>query len=459
MDGHASRIALLAATLALLAPAMAGCVGGDGGSSVPNSEAPGGNRTETENGTGSEAGQRPHVHDRWTDPATGEDNLSEIMLVDTTVEIEPVDQSQPLLFQACEESRGLQNGRICLGWAELAPGTWPNEEPKVVPPATDRVEVTLTFSSDDFGGVDVYFQDRTSQGRWKMLTNASNGGPFGSGGETKTIPVGPKMRDDGHAEVSAWRFGLAPWGDPATGQSNGMVDVGQGEVDVTVVAYRSEGPLPLEPPHPTFWDQDDPPTDTYRIGTLDGSTDGYVQAGRATWEPGGGGSPKLSGQGLVWEISPGFRGQRMSSTEVPTKLEGTYADALVPPGAGLIAIPVRVSGSDVTGDAEICVRGRDVPGAGFSEAIILGECQPLEDGEFTIEKVLKGDETDSYYVNRSSGISHSRWTFYVQIRAGDLAGYPSAASFSGTVEADIFVTDRAEFERPAWADGTGDETA
>lgn len=459
VDGNVTRTALLVVTVALVVPAMAGCVGGDGGAPGPASEATGGNETATTNGTGSDAGQRPHVHDRWTNPATGEGNLSEIVLVETQLTIDPVNDSRPLLVEPCGQSRGFQNARTCLGWAEFTPGSWSNGKAKIVPPATDRVEITLTFSSDAFAGIDLYFKDRTSQGQWKMLTNASNDGPFEPGGETKTIPVGPRMRDDGHAEVSAWRFGIAPWGDPGTGGATGLVDVGRGEVEATVVAYRAEGPLPFEPPHPQFWDRDDPPTHVYRIGTLEGSTDGYAQAGRATWEPGSGSSPKLSGQGLVWEISPGFRGQRMSDTDVPTKLEGRYDDALVPPGARMIVVQVAISEAEARGDVQICVRGRDVPGEGFSRSVTLGECRDFGDGEFTIEEVLKGGQTDSYYVNRSSGISESRWTFYVQVRAGDLAGHPSAASFSGTVEADIFVTDRTRFETPTWADGSGNQTA
>lgn len=444
----------VAAALLMVSPALAGCVGGGGqGSSSPTPDASQTGSDDDTEAQANESVQRAHVHDRWRDPARGE-SVTEIVVAEGEHEIEPVDPSRPVPLQGCERQRQATEARTCLGWTELRPGEWAGGEPKVVPPGTDQLTATLTFSADDFAGIDLYFQHADSQGLWTRLTNASNGGPYAPGGDTRSIDVTLKMSDDGHAQVSRWAFGLAPWGDPVSDGATGLLDVGSGAVEVRIVAHRVEGQLPLEPAHPEFWSDGTPATDTYRIGSLEGATSQLIQAGRLTWEPQETGSPKLSGDGVVWRIPPGFHGQRMSDTATPTRLEGRYTDALVPPGTEMIAVTLEVGNASVSaGDAEVCVLGVDIPGEGFpggdrrSEAVI-GECQPFDDGEVTLTQAITDRETDSYYVNRSSGLSHSRWTFYVQVAAETVAGQPGPAVLEGDLQADVYVTRATQFSPP-----------
>lgn len=451
---------VLAAVVLLVSPALVGCIGGGGqSSSGPAPDAGGTGPGDDTEAAANESVQRAHVHDRWQDPVA-EESVTEIVLAEGERRIEPLNTSRPVPVEGCERQRGAQQGRACLGWAEIRPGSWSDGAPKVVPPGTDRVEVTLTFAAGDFAGMDLYYQHADSQGLWTQLTNASSGGPYAPGGETRAIDVTLKMSDDGHAQVSRWAFGLAPWGDPVSGGANGIVDVGAGPVEVRIVAHRVEGDLPFEPAHPEFWSDDTPATDTYRIGSLEGATDRLVQAGRMTWEPDAGGSPKMSGHGVVWRIAPGFQGHRVSDTGTPTKLEGRYADALVPPGTKLIAVTLEVANASVSaGDAEVCVLGVDVPGQGFpgggrrSDAVI-GECRPFQDDEVTLTRAVTNRETDSYYVNRSSGISQSRWTFYVQVVAEPVAGQPGTTIVEGEVRADVYVTRTVPFAPPAPAEGS-----
>lgn len=461
--GPAFRLPLVAvaAVLLLTVPLVAGCIGGgspsDGvGAGVPPGDSS--NDSDLPPGVESSTDLRPHVHDRWFDPTTGE-AVAEVVLVEASFELQPYNASRPALVEGCEVARGAGQGtRTCLGWTEVVPGRWSDGTPKVVPPATDRLEVTVRFEPDDFAGIDLHYQHRNSQGRWSHLTNASGGGPFEPAGDDRDLRVGLRMSDDGHAQVSSWRFGLAPYGDPLTGGDNGAVDAGSGTVEVRIVAHRREGPLPLEPPHPLFWDADDPPTDTYLVGRLEGSTAGFLQAGRLAFEPDRDAAPKLSGQGLAWRIPVGFHGARTTQGEYPPPLDDPFARALVPPGSQLVAVRLRVEGATTQGgDAEVCVLGVDRPGAGFPsggerDRSLVGECQPFRDGEATLVRPVTDRDTDSYYVNTSAGISLSRWTFYVHVVPATVAGQRGASSFQGNVAAEFFVTDRAEFELPAWAE-------
>lgn len=458
--------------LVLLALPLAGCLGGlggGGGPGGPTTTAPGAG-----GGNGTPAGGqappgvdptdlRPHVHDRWHNPATGE-ALTEIVLVEGTFTIEAYNASDPTTQNPGEVLNSCDAGgpdpmaptRMCFGQTHFRPGTWSNGDNKVVPPATARMETTVTFDAADFGGMKLYYQDRdpddtAAKGSWEDMTNESLGGPLAPGGDTRELPVGERESDDGHATVSAWEFRLEAHGNP---HGTGNPSYGSGEVQVRIVVHRAEGPLPLEPAHPLFWGADDPPTDSYLIGHLVSGTDGFVQVGPMDHEHGGSGTPKLSGQGMAFQVPVGFEGRKLSEqSRYPDKLQGDRTEALVPPGARTLAIWVRATGATTGGLApEVCVFGQDVPGRGFPGQQ-LADCQPFEDGfDAVFLHPVTDRDVDSFYVNRSTGISLSRWMFYLVIRAPEAAGgVPGAMEWTGDVEAMFFAADHAAVEVPDWA--------
>lgn len=455
---------LVVATLLIAIP-IGGCVGeGSGGPSTTTADddtsAASGNATET---NATEAGARPHVHDRWSNPASGAE-ISEVKLVDRTVTLSAFEASpdNPAIvdISGCPYHR---EGRPCYGSTSFRPGTWSNGDDKIVPPGTARVAVTVSFNPDDFGGIDFLYQHRNRSGEWALLTDDAHGGPF-QPGETKTINVTVQMADDGHAQVSAWKFAVQPVGDPVTGQTNDIADVGDGEVQVTVVAERSEGTLPVEPPHPDFWEEDDPPTDTYLVGRLSGSTEGVLQAGGVHWEHGRTETPSAGFPGLIWEIPVGFEGRRIDDSQYPPKLLDTYATALVPPGTSVLAVRVTVEGASVDAaqpGLNLCVVGQDIPGGGFpheSERLdkLIGDCQEFGTGTFTFRETLTHQDTDSLYTDTSANLSASRWTLYVQVVAGKAAGnLRGVANWDGELSAQAYVTDQPGFELPEWADTGG----
>lgn len=447
----------------LVAVPLAGCVGQGSGDSqtAPTSNGSTGNATAETNGTDQPAA-RPHVHDRWQDPtSSSNEQIDEILLVDRTLPLEPYRVSglstRPIQMERCEKHRnGPAGPKPCFGWAEFRPGDWSNGDPKIVPPGTSRLDVTVSFAADDFDGIDFFYKDRNSTGQWEWLTDAGHGGPF-QPDDTKSLDVSVYMSDDGHAQVSSWRFAIQPAGDPILGEG-GLVTFGSGEVRVRVVAHRTEGELPFEPPHPDFWSEDDPPTDVYRIGQLDGTTEQFLQAGPVDWEPTGGdpvGGPKVGVEGLVWEIPVGFEGRRITDPDYPAKLDGELAAALIPPGSESLTVQLAVSDASTdapASDVRICVLGQDTPGEGFprgprDRTLVGEECRPFSDGTYVLQEALQDDDTDSFYTNTSRGISTSRWTIYVQIVASETAEeVHGVAGWSGRVSADVYVSDDAGFE-------------
>lgn len=450
-------LAVLVALAVLLVVPLSGCVGDASG---PDETSPAANRSsgptgnETDNGS-SAAGTRPHVHDRWKDPASGE-SIEEATLVDRAVTIEPyrtsTNPTRPLEFDRCEKRRtGAAGPRPCFGWTEFRPGTWGNGDPKIVPPGTDRLEVTVEFDSGDFDAVDFYYQDR-NRSTWQWLTDDAHDGPFRSG-DTKTLDVDVRMADDGHARVSSWRFAVKPARDPWPGPVD-PIGYGAGDIDVQVVAHRVEGDLPIEPAHPEFWQEDDPPTDHYLVGEVNGSTERFVQAGRVDWEPDSGG-PKVGVEGLVWEIPVGFHGRRITDPDPPPALGTERSAGLVPPGSAILAVKLTIADASTTtagSEVRACVVGQNVPNTGFPQGEersekVIGECKPFADGTHLLTEALDENEADSLYTNTSRGVSASRWTIYVQVAAeGSTDEAPAIASWSGSVSAEVYASTDAAFE-------------
>lgn len=387
-------------------------------------------------------GDRPHTHDRWVDPATGE-AVDEIDLVERTVEVPLTSDrwSIPLNFCQQGDSDPGQLG-VCIGQREVFPGRWASGDHKIVPPGTSHLEVTLEFSGDDFHEVAIFHTDGTTT-QWQLLTDDRRG-TFAPGGDTKTLSVSLEEADDGHARVSSWRFLLEARGTPAGPASTGPVaaQAGSGPIEVRITAHRGTGDLPLEPAHPDLWEDDDPPTDTYRVGRLDGTVDRYAQVGRAAAERrGDDGRWTLRSRGVMWEIPAGFEGRRIDDRgSYPHKLGGTHDLAMVPPGTRNLVARVTVDVQTPAGPApEVCVLGQDIPGKRLQDLQRIGPCQTISDGETEILALRSLDpgDTDSYYTPTDEALSRSRWTFFVQVRPAEPA---ESMILEGEVHAEFFAT-------------------
>lgn len=453
---HTKKLAILVGLLFLVTP-LAGCVGG-GGDSGPAGTGAGTNddTNTTNNVTGVEqADLRPHVHNRWVNPATGQ-SLEQVELVNRDIQVNAQNQSRFPPVNFCQQGEGNANeASICIGQKEFFPESWSNGEQKIVPPGTSHLEITLEFNADDFSQVAFYYKDRTTT-QWQLLTNSSEGN-FAPGGDTKELSVSVKQSDDGHAHVSSWNFLVEARGVPGAGNPDDPnAEYGEGTISTTIIAHRVDGELPLEPPHPLFWGNDDPPTSVYQIGDLQGQAE-FIQAARMTFEPD---SPPpglqgegVKGKGVIWQIPVGFEGRRLNAQDTyPPKLGGPFAMSIVPPKSRLLVANVTVNGSVEAGNAPIvCVFGQDIPGKGFRGVRQLGDgCQPFEPGmQFTAELQITNRDTDSFYTNTSTGLSRSRWTFYVQIKANNDG--QGVTHWNGSVQADFYVTDQTQFEMPEWA--------
>lgn len=401
---------------------------------------------------------RPHAHDRWFDPAGTA--IDRYPVVDRAVEVVATDaeddEGLPVVNNCSPPDAGPGNLAVCAGQAEFSPGTWsgPSGEHRIVPPGTSHLEVTLTFSAEDFHEIRMYYRDAEEPTRWKALTNASLGGPFEPGGDTRRLNITVRQADDGHAQVSMWTFLIMVRGTstPAGGLGGSFLSYGEGPVDVDVVAVRAPGPLPLEPAHPQWWDRDTPPTSVYHIGRLEGEVGRYVQAGPAYGETDyvAPSYYKLHGRGMTWQIPTGFEARAYTPRYdgfYPDKLNHTYSEALVPPGSRMLAVWFKATGEVAAVPPDVCIWGQDVPGEGYPGEK-LADCQVLQPGqEQTFFMALTGRDVDSFYTNRSIGLSMSRWTFYVQIVPEE----GGVADFDGTVEAHVFVTDKTSFDMPPWA--------
>lgn len=443
-----SRGATLAACALMLLVALAGCIGG--GSEGPSQqtadpggpgEGPGGNGTGT-NGTGS--GDRPHVHDRW-------DGQETRTLFDDSVTLEAVTQDEPLLLRGCKFSAR----DICYGSAEFAPETTGEGTGEIVPPGTDYVNVTIGYSDSDFEMLRLYWKNRIADGD---CINGWDCRAILTSGETFTINVSDvRQTDDGHAKVSAWRFALDALGNP-TGEQPPVgpnVHYGEGEVDVEMVAHRVEGELPYEPPHPDFWID----TDVYRVGYLEGHTDQMAQAGFVYAEPSppDGACPTSYqslcvpagvGQGIQWDIVPGYLGERTRGQEEdPARLDGPSPIALVPPETSKIGGIVELDG-DAPRPVRVCLEAFFSPDQPASRV----GCGTFDDGSGTAtwELPIQGDKVDSYYAD-NWGANQSRWRFRVRLSAQEQGPTYSATAFSGDVTVSILASRMTEAAPPDWA--------
>lgn len=440
------KTALLVLTFAVVA--LAGCVGGSGDSTddgdLPNQ----GNTTDGDSNLGGEIDPdalRAHVHDRWE----GETVKT---VVDQSVELRFVDPEEPGLTESCQ-SNDPEDGTFliidsCYGSKWFFP-----DDGQIVPPGTAYLEVTVNYDTNRVPAVELFFQDAGPNSRLESLD-------WFEPGETKRIlganggNITVEESDNGHAIVSAWKFLAEARQNPYAPALFNAPDVNGANVDIDIQAFRVDGELPLEPPHPVFWDDDEPPTDLYRTAMLQASTEGFVQAGQVAVEPGA--DPQepeqvinTAGRGLTWRTTPGYLWEYPAAgDEDRTELSAELDRALVPPQVKSLRADVRVEGDTATG-VHVCVWGKHSPSGGIGDK--LG-CQPYGgDGEqvLTFETPVDGTQEDTFYTDNAGG-NASRWTFTLQVISQE--GEAGAAEFSGTLQMVIVTSDQDSInEIPEWA--------
>lgn len=475
---------VLPVVLLLVAVPVAGCVGGQGG--------PGGaeeNATDGDPGTGPGgegppvdgepgAGETQHVHDRWW---TGPDQLSgertdTITLVEGTTytirsfrENPGEDPTRPT--SSCPS---IPDSAVCAGFAVVTPDETETGT-RIVPPGTAKITIELEYDDQELkgngSGIHVWYQGRIASTEDLWLTIGQDAMPA-EPGTTVTIPgIDVRQTDDGHARSSAWRWLLEIRGNPVMSMNAHFTDPDGIDVKVTIKAHRGEGPLPLEPPHPTFY-QDDPDgaTDTYLIGRFSGRTEGqFVHAGFTSGELPSGCNYRPFNQcmplaffqdGLIWHTAPGYAGGRLQTTRSEwSQLEESRVVPLVPPGTELVKAVVRFSPESASehGEVEVCLRTRTTDSQP-PEGRVQPPCVPFDgQDEIALEVPIDGGDVDSWYANNWEGRNRSRWTFLVQIRAPEGQSLGSSATlyqpgtFQGAFEAVFLASSEPNLDEvPEW---------
>lgn len=247
--------------VAVLAVALAGCVGGQapGNGSAPTETGGSGNASDALRQP-SVAQTTPHVHDLWK----GRDRIT---LVDREVQINatrtdptggPLTRSVGI--NDCYAEDQIEFGVWCLGRAvaDVRPSGDP-ARPRVVPPGTWAVSVSVTWEEPTITGVGVEAITANDDGVWMGDVDTSGGevrfNATRFGDDRSYVPL--LASDDGHATDSKWRFALT-----ASGDFGGFAAVADGTLHVTAEAHRMDGTLPFEPPHPDWYAD----ADTYHVG-------------------------------------------------------------------------------------------------------------------------------------------------------------------------------------------------
>lgn len=483
---------LIAATISLLVVPLAGCVGGADPGSTEGEQADGDGDDGDGDGDGPGTGtgedpdaEQAHVHDRWyatPDQRPPGEEADKIALIDSshTIQSTTDDASEPV--DTCRQGGGEQI-TPCWGTALVTadPAGEEGAGTKIVPPGTEKVTVEIEYDQSGlpaggYWGIDIFYQHKGIAGgaHWIKLTGQD---PAADGDSFEISPVdingnSTAEPDDGHAEVSQWRFWLEVRGNPTPADPAGHFTGPDGvEVELTVEAHRDpSGDLPLEPPHPTFY-EDDPngPTDVYEIArvSVDSGSGQFFQVGPVFGKTGGECVGEISedlclpfrtGDGLVAQADPGFDGRRAG--EDAEKLDANRSAPLVPPASELLKAYVSVDGDvNPEGQIEVCVRHRTSIFDSHLGEPFGDECQVLDGSQDQLEftHVVDG-QWDSYYASNWDG-ELSRWQFLLQVRSPDSAApdvanmlsFHEPGTFSGTVDATIVATDETTLEEaPSW---------
>lgn len=437
MSRGSGATVLLVVAVALAVP-LAGCIGGGGsaaddGTGSEDTLDPG---NETGGDGPGTSGDRPHVHDRWDGARTFD------VISDATVQLQIVDPEEPDGLDQCVASSGGGGpGQPCFGGEEV-----PTEG--IVPPGSGWVNVTVEFDDGSFDRIDVLYQDPTTTD-WEVA------GRVASGGTASINITSVQQTDDGHAQLSHWKFAVQSSGNPHGDEVpySGPATPSGDEVTVTAEAIRDSGPLPLEPPHPDYFVD----TSIHRVSYIEASTQQMAQAGPVTVEQGTGSALPVSpfADGLVWRSNPGLKGDRV---DVPNpeveRLTHPLDVPLVPPATVLLGVQLRVAddaGAQLPTGVDICLYGLWKPSQHPGEETELG-CLTYTGGgaEETMTRSIEKPMTDSIYANHT-GQNESRWSFFLHISARKEADRSTVGDFSGTVDAAFFVSTRTSFEAPSWA--------
>lgn len=413
------------AVLLTLAVALAGCVGG-GGSASDGDGTTTDDEEQTTNGntTTGDGDDRAHVHDRWD----GAETMS--VIGGQTVTLSVVDPEETDGTDSCVNS----GDSACFGGEEVPPDG-------IVAPGTGWVNVTVEFPEDEFDRIEVLYQDAFTS-RW------STAGQVGSSGGTASVQIQDvRQTDDGHAEVSRWRFAVQARGNPNGLPYEGPASPSGGDVTVTAEAIRASGPLPLEPPHPDYFVN----TTVHRVSYIEGSVQQMVQVGPAVVEQGNGEDLPASpfAEGILWRSNPGLTGHRATSPPAERdRLDHPHDVALVPPSSSQLIALINVQG-ETTAGAEICLYGAYEPGQLLGDQLGCLDYSGGED-EVTIERGLDATETDTPYTDHTGGNS-SRWTFWLEVSAQSAGGQDTVGDFGGSVQVALFATEDLQFSAPSWA--------
>lgn len=223
------RTLVVVTVLALVAPAVAGCLGGSS-SGGPSADA--GNASETTAQAGTSDATGPNVTGDVHEEATG------------WVRDYWGDETERDLVDA--------SGQVVTGVSTADPQTcffvcsgafFPADEDRFVAPGADRVNVTVSWSAPP----------TAPSIRMELFHQTAAGGDAEErvvgNGETVSLPVGPDDHDAPFQARSLWWFYVFPAADPAG-------SIPPTEVQLTAVVERT-GPVPPVPPAPDPWGGDD----------------------------------------------------------------------------------------------------------------------------------------------------------------------------------------------------------
>lgn len=244
----------------LAATMLAGCLGSQapGGSGPTNATDDGADPVGQPGGADPGPASTGHVHDLW-------DGRSTLTLVDREVPMEAFQAgaeqvaSPETAVRGCYSDPALIPFPTCLGYASFRPDSSDGDR-RLVPPGTAAIRATISWESPTVTGVELRFEPAFETG-WRSLGVAS------SSGETIVVQASERFptrdsfplswTDDGHAQASRWEFGAAAYA------GDSFAAVADGSVQIQIEVVRTEGDLPVEPPHPDWYGE----TSTYRLAS------------------------------------------------------------------------------------------------------------------------------------------------------------------------------------------------
>ncbi len=180
-----------------------------------------------------------HIHDYWNDETSR-------VLMDSAVSVTVVhnhlldEPPRPQHLHNCAEETvsTSQGGSVTF--------TLPSGE--IVPPGTERLEFTFTWSDPTVTGVRFYYRPpshgHTEGGDGHDHSNLTDAGRLESGVPV-VLPLTSGMADLGHDTQSHWAFYVCS-------DTENSPNLAQGSIRMEVVAFRVAELTP-DPPHPDHW--------------------------------------------------------------------------------------------------------------------------------------------------------------------------------------------------------------